>query len=416
MAKKSMNKRKGIFLVVFFLLINVGVCATSDPIDIHETNLRDVHATVSWITSSEVTGWINYIPSSDTRWGQVFKADGVTPASGTIVYVQITDNDGAGSAGDSSLLSYLIKDADGGFYMLNLGNARTADLGSYFSYSASGDNMNITAYAAGDESVDQVIDTSTASPLPAMVMPGTPPTISPALPDITFDEDGCNDTVDLDDYVSDADEPDAALSWSASGNTHVHVTIPAGHVANFTADADWYGSDYVTDVDNLDSEINWSCVTNSTNLTATANNITKILNLSAGLVDVTGEDVMVTCTATDPNGLSDTDSFIVSVLEVNDPPVIAPALPDITFDEDGCNDTIDLDDYVSDEEDADAALSWSASGNTHVHVTIPAGHVANFTADADWYGNNHPHSNRYRIRNSTTKRQRHNICHSQPGE
>ena len=77
-------------------------------------------------------------------------------------------------------------------------------------------------------------------------------------------------------------------------------------------------SNYVTDNEDSVSTINWSCNSNQTNVTAVADNSTKMLNVTA-LNNWTGYS-NITCTAYDPAGLNDTGSFILNVTAVNDPP------------------------------------------------------------------------------------------------
>ncbi len=81
------------------------------------------------------------------------------------------------------------------------------------------------------------------------------------------------------------------------------------------------------------------------------------------------------------------ETFNVDVTPVNDPPYLINNLPDITFDEDSYNDSIDLDDYVSDIDNDKDELEWSVSGNSNVTVTIDAANVVTFgTANENWYG------------------------------
>jgi parallel beta-helix repeat protein len=76
-------------------------------------------------------------------------------------------------------------------------------------------------------------------------------------------------------------------------------------------------------------------------------------------------------------------------VKTNTSPVISLP-PNVTFYEDGHNATIDLDDYVSDE-DADADLTWTAVGNssTTVRIEILDDHMINISGTQDYY--NYPH-------------------------
>ena len=127
---------------------------------------------------SVTTGPTLGLPAPDTIYGQVFKADGTTPAEGAIVYITLFDDDGSGSPGQAAPLSALVESSD--YWFANLGNARTADLSGYFSYSASGDGVELAAQGAGDGTASQTVDTSNDSPAPDMVLGEVPiPTVTP---------------------------------------------------------------------------------------------------------------------------------------------------------------------------------------------------------------------------------------------
>ena len=105
------------------------------------------------------------IPGNDTIFGQVMLSDGTTPATGTIVYLTLRDHDAMDSDGDAALLSSLITAADDGFWNENLSNARTDDLTSYFTYSASGDQVLIEMQSAADGMATLTVDTAHDSPV-----------------------------------------------------------------------------------------------------------------------------------------------------------------------------------------------------------------------------------------------------------
>jgi YVTN family beta-propeller protein len=113
------------------------------------------------------------LPASDTIYGQVSKADGTTPAEGTIVYITLFDDDGSGSSGQAAELSSLVDSS--GYWYANLGNARTADLSGYFDYSAGGDGVALAAQGAGDGTAGQTVDTADDSPATPMVLAGDEP-------------------------------------------------------------------------------------------------------------------------------------------------------------------------------------------------------------------------------------------------
>ncbi|MGB0384698.1 MAG: M36 family metallopeptidase [Ardenticatenaceae bacterium] len=199
--------------------------------DVRTSNLRDVSFTVSWLTDAASSGYIRYgtdpnnlsqsaqdvrgpatsdethyvlldnlapnttyyfdvlsgsaiddnagahytittgatlgVPGTDTVYGNVFRADGTTPANGTLVYITLNNNDENGSTGQSAPLSALVQD---GVWNVNLGNVRIADLSTYFSYSASGDQLRLEAYGAANSTACQSVDTAQDQPASAMVL------------------------------------------------------------------------------------------------------------------------------------------------------------------------------------------------------------------------------------------------------
>ena len=257
------------------------------------------------------------------------------------------------------------------------------------------------------------------------------------IPDVVFNEDGYNDSIDLDTFVLDIDNIPDQLSWAASGSTNVIVVIdPVSHIVNFSALPDWFGSenvtltvtdpdgatdsqtivvtviavndppvvsdipdiwlpedgyndsidldDYVYDPDDPDSAMSWS-VTGNVNVIAYIDPVTHVLNVSA-FPNWNGIEFL-NFTATDPVGAVASDGVVVvTVSPVNDPPVVLP-LPQISFAEDSYNDSLDLDGYVIDADNIPDQLSWAASGSTNVIVVIdPVSHIVNFSALPDWFG------------------------------
>ncbi|MGB0384991.1 MAG: peroxidase family protein [Ardenticatenaceae bacterium] len=103
------------------------------------------------------------VPDSDTIYGQVFLPGAETPATGALVYLELQDADGEGTPEKAVLLSGIV-DEDG-YWHANLGNARTADLSGYFSYSASGDQVLVEAHAPEYKTASETIDTVHDAPV-----------------------------------------------------------------------------------------------------------------------------------------------------------------------------------------------------------------------------------------------------------
>ncbi|NIQ88410.1 MAG: hypothetical protein GWN93_04770, partial [Deltaproteobacteria bacterium] len=255
------------------------------------------------------------------------------------------------------------------------------------------------------------------------------------IPDQSIAEGATFTTISLDDYVSDIDNLDSEISWSAAGNTELLVDITA-RVATITVpDADWVGSetitftatdpglladsdpatftvtnindapvvsdipdqsidegasftsitldDYVDDVDNLDSEISWSYFGN-TDLTVSID-LNRVATISTPSPDWTGSET-ITFRATDDSAAFNEDAATFTVGAVNDAPVVAD-IPDQTIDEGGTFTTIILDNYVDDIDNLDSEMTWTYSGNTELTVSIDGSRVATIgIPDADWFG------------------------------
>lgn len=114
-------------------------------------------------------------PTSDAVWGLVYREDGTTLATGAIVYIQVRDANGAGSPGESAYLSALVSDT--GYWFTNLASARTAGLGTYFAYSSSGDQVVLEAEGGWLGRATLTVDTNADSPAPPLRLvrpPGGP--------------------------------------------------------------------------------------------------------------------------------------------------------------------------------------------------------------------------------------------------
>ena len=74
-------------------------------------------------------------------------------------------------------------------------------------------------------------------------------------------------------------------------------------------------------------------------------------------------------TATDPDGLTSSDEVTFTVSPVNDPPVVSN-IADQTIAEDETFTAIQLDNFVKDIDNADSEISWTASGQSNLTVTI----------------------------------------------
>lgn len=108
-------------------------------------------------------------------YGQVARSTGAPPA-GILVYLVVADGDGKGSPGAAAPMSGIVKPGDQGYWILNLGNARVADLSAPFAYSPSGDRLQLSLIGGPGETLEATLDTSAGAPASLLTLP------SPALP------------------------------------------------------------------------------------------------------------------------------------------------------------------------------------------------------------------------------------------
>jgi hypothetical protein len=253
------------------------------------------------------------------------------------------------------------------------------------------------------------------------------------IPDQSIEEGSSFATIALDDYVSDVDNPDAQITWTSSGSSQLLVSITNRVASISTPNAEWNGSetitfrasdpgglfaednasftvtaindppvvadipnqtvpeggsfvsvaldDYVADVDNADAELSWTFSGNSSLQVSITD---RVATIALPAPDWTGSET-ITFTATDPDGLSDADEALFAVTAGNKAPDVGD-IPDQTSAEGGSFASINLDDYVTDQDNTDAELSWSVSGNSALSVTITDRVAVINVPDAEWSG------------------------------
>ncbi|WP_156144503.1 tandem-95 repeat protein, partial [Vibrio hyugaensis] len=252
------------------------------------------------------------------------------------------------------------------------------------------------------------------------------PVVENTIADQVLPEDFAEYTINLNDAFSDVDNADSELTFSASGNSNIQVSIVDG-IATITPTADWNGSEELTfTATDPDGE------TVSQTVDFTVNAVADIVSDSANIVedtptilDVLGNDsfegqspvvsvesgngpangsVVVnndgTITYT-PNqdyngpdeftytvtsgGVTETTTVSLNVTPVNDKPVVENTIADQVLPEDFTEYTINLNDAFSDVDDADNELMFTVSGNSNIQVSIVDG-IATITPTADWNG------------------------------
>ncbi len=190
------------------------------------------------------------------------------------------------------------------------------------------------------------------------------------IPDVEMDVDEVVEDAfgTLDNYVSDLETPDEEIVWTVSGNEHVHYAVDdVEHTVDFWADAGWNGVETLTftadDTDGSTASDNvvvyvgvtpGSPIVNVPDITFNEGE-TYVLNLDDYVIEPDGQDVIwsysgntnviinigsdgstatlsaaagwigaetITFTATDTDGLSNSDESVVTVADVTHAPQI----------------------------------------------------------------------------------------------
>ncbi|MBN1351781.1 PKD domain-containing protein [candidate division KSB1 bacterium] len=267
----------------------------------------------------------------------------------------------------------------------------------------------------------------------AKVVVGSAAPVITTIPNQTIQEGTAFETIKLDDFVTDPDDADDALTWSSQGNLHLNVAI-ANRVATVTPpNVDWTGSEtilfivtdpggeadsanvkftvtgvndppvvnqipnqtraegiafnpiqldiYVYDIDNMPDEMSWSATGNS-NLEVTINN--RIATIAPADSEWAGSEA-ITFKATDPGGLSGSKTATFTVTAVNDPPQIS-GFQNQEIDQFQSFPQINLDECVFDPDNLDSQLSWTYFGNSHISLSITNRVLTATVNDPEWYG------------------------------
>ncbi len=315
--------------------------------------------------------------------------------------------------------------------------------------SGSGALVTITfnAIGAGQSLIEfqnvVLLDPSLPEPqeIPVTIVDGSVDVVLPDpvvsdIPDQTIEEGGTFASISLDEYVADPDNEDSEIAWTYTGNVDLAVSISDARVATIVVpDPEWSGSetitftatdpdglsdsdtatftvtavndppvvsdipdqtiaegdtfvsisldDYVSDADNEAAEIAW-IYTGNTDLSVS------ISDARVATIDVPGPEwsgsEIITFTATDPGGLSNSDTATFTVTAVGDPPVVSD-IPDQTIAEGDTFASVSLDEYVSDPDNEAAEIAWTYTGNVDLSVSISDARVATIAVpDPEWSG------------------------------
>jgi len=221
--RKVLHLIMAVVLALSMILVSPATQASAEDMAHQVTNVNNLSFTISWVTSATATGSVNYGTSSDSLdstayddrgqateddthyvpiagltastpyyyeivsggvtynnsgvpyeittgpgldfkmpdpiTGTAYKADGVTAAEGTIIYISIDT---------SQILSVLV--GSSGAWGMDIGAIRAADYQSYYAHSDS-DNITIEAQGGADGTASQVVTIATAKAgAPAMTL------------------------------------------------------------------------------------------------------------------------------------------------------------------------------------------------------------------------------------------------------
>lgn len=168
---------------------------------------------------------------------------------------------------------------------------------------------------------------------------GAAPSCVPAVSDIPDQTIWVGESftpIHLDDYVTDGDHPDSAITWTCTGQVNLICNINSNRVATITYPTGWNGSETIT------------------------------------------------FKATDPDGHSDSDDANFTV-KPNECPIVSD-IPNQTIVTGNSFTTIHLDNYVQDPDNADSEITWSYSGNTNLIVNINSNRLATIQYLSGWMG------------------------------
>jgi len=446
------------------ILATIGAQSTDEAVNLNfVVTASDADATIPTLTTSTLPGTATFVDggtgSGTFDWTPTFAdagdypvtfyaTDGVATDSEVVTITVVNVNQdpilaviGAQSTDENVNLNFVVtaSDADATIPTLTTsilpGTATFVDGGTgsgTFDWTptfADAGNYPVTFYAADGVATDSEVVTIT------VVNVNQPPVITD-IPDQTVAEGLTFAVVNLDDYVSDADNLISDLNWTFADNSALSVSIDVNRVATITIPSvDWNGSEiitftatdptalfdsdpatfavtavndapvvsdipdqtvaegatfatipldnYIADIDNLDNEIVWT-YGGSTELTVSID-VNRIATITIPDIEWSGSET-ITFTATDPGLLVDSDPATFTVTAVNDVPVVAD-IPDETIAEGASFATIDLNLFVADVDNLDSEIGWTYAGNAELTVSIDLANIATITIpDVDWNG------------------------------
>jgi len=106
-------------------------------------------------------------PAGFNVWGYVYQSNGTTVVPNAVVYLQLQDNNGSGSPGNSQWAS--VRSDNSGIWYSNLGDIRTNDLSACFTFSNGTDNLRIVTQGGdkgviGENGAERIVPVPTTYP------------------------------------------------------------------------------------------------------------------------------------------------------------------------------------------------------------------------------------------------------------
>ncbi len=318
---------------------------------------------------------------------------------------------------EDSIYEYqiLASDANGDeifFTVLDAPSGLTVNADGIVSWTPSQENvgLNDVQIAVYDDRSDSTLQTWSIE----VSDQNNAPVVS-GIPDISFPEDSTF-TIDLDVYVTDVDNDSSEMTWTV--DIIVDTTAVVTDIENGVSKSGSFGDlkDKSVFTQNIADEMeNKSGVTDNSvtyrsrqtsarsavmiqyssdgeaidSLTISIDSLSHVATFTTP-ANYFASDILVVFSATDPGGLSGSDSSTVNIISVNDAPVLA-GIPDIVFNED---DSLlihfeDWFDFVHDADNADSTLIWSisTSDSDSIFVLVQGDSVL-FNAPEDWFAIN----------------------------
>ncbi len=278
--------------------------------------------------------------------------------------------------------------------------------------------------------------TDIASTLLTIAPVNDAPVFTAAPPALYFNEDASlNQPLSAwSGLASDIDNDEASLVFAVTGGSQISVQSSGDQIL-FSAPPDWFGSEtlalivsdgflsdtaafavtvqpvndapvvevppiefpenlsitlwldsLVSDVDSDPAAMTWTAAASVPEVYIQIDPDTRSATISAAEY-FNGTNIPVWFTASDDSGGSDTDTTHVTILPVNQPPVITAAIPDLSFPEDGALTVLSAGWFplVEDPDHPDTALVFSLSGGLQITAQpLPGGF--RFGAPPDWFG------------------------------